>query len=97
VGGHVISLTDYRQLQLAANREIATGPSVRMRSKKASHPQSMKTQQQQLVGSHVDSVDRVAVDLIFCRANVSSKWWDYKFILQAIFFLGCLAVVAFGL
>ena len=96
MGARLISLSNYRQLQLAANRQKAKGPCLGVRSKKASRPQSMKTAQR-LVGSHVDSVERVALDLAFCRARVSAKWWDYSLILPTIFFLSCLAVIAFGL
>jgi hypothetical protein len=97
MGGRLISLADYRELHGAGNvRERSKGPSLRARPKKGSRGQPMKTRQR-VVGSHVDSIDRVTIPRALSRTNVSPKWWDYRFILPSVFVLSCLALVAFGL
>ena len=85
MGGRVISLIEYRQFHLVANRrEMPKGPSLRARPKKGSRGQPMKTRQR-VVGSHVDSIDRVTIPRALSRTNVSPKWWDYRFILPSVF------------
>jgi hypothetical protein len=98
MGGRVISLIDYRELRLAGSvRETAKGRYFRVNLKNASHMRSMKTRQR-LVGSHVDSIDRVRVLSAFSGTNLSPKWSsDYRFVVPAAFFLICLVLVAFGL
>ncbi len=46
---------------------------------------------------HRNFAHRAAIGSRDCPARVNSSWRDYKHILPAIFFLSCLALVAFGL
>lgn len=94
--GRVISLTDYRDLRLAGSkRETEKVRSSRVNLKAASHSRPMKSRRR-LVGSPVDSMDPAKADLTFSRAYVSPKW-DRRYLFATWFFVGCLALVAFGL
>lgn len=92
MGGRVISLIDYRGLRLARNGQTAREPSLGVRLKKP-HPRPPKARQR-LLGSYVDSIDRVEMSLTFPRTKVSPKWWDSGFIVPVLALLCCVAVVA---
>jgi hypothetical protein len=96
MGGRVISLINYRELRFAESaRETGEGRSFCRSLKNGSHSRPMKPRQR-FVGSHRDSIDSAKPALMFSRTNVSPKW-DRGFLLAALFFVGCLAFVAFGL
>lgn len=85
----------FGELPLQRARETAKVLPFRVNLKSASHTRPIKMRQR-LVGSHVDSIDPAVPDLLFSRTHASPKW-DRRFVLAAAFFVGCLALVAFGL
>ena len=96
MGSRIISLVDYRELRFARSaRETGKGRSFCKNLKSDSHSRPMKPRRR-LVGSHCDSIDSTKPDLMVSRTNVSPKR-DRRFLLTALFFAGCLMLVALGL
>jgi hypothetical protein len=96
VGGRVISLIDYREFLFAEKtRETVKACPFHVSVKTASHARPKKTRQR-LVDSHRDSIHLAKPDRMVSRTDVSPKW-DRRFPLAALFFVGCLMLVALGL
>ena len=95
MGSRVISLSDYRENHGAAEHEPRNKSVGRLHPKKSAHPGAMKTRRQ-VVGTHVDSADRVSIESKVYRAKLNAARGKPEITLMLIFLL-CLALAAFVL
>lgn len=96
MGGRVVSLNDYRELHFAGStREIEIGRHFYKNLKSVSRSRRMK-QRQRPVGPQRDSINQAEPDPIVSMTEVRVKW-DRRFLFVALFFVGCLVLVGFGL
>jgi hypothetical protein len=95
MGSRVISLSDYRENHSAGEHEPRKISCVRPHPKKPSHPRAMKMRRR-VVGTHVDSADRVTIESRVYRAKLKTARGKPEITLMLIFLL-CLALAAFAL
>ena len=96
MGSRVISLTAYQERRLESAREEPKRGPVPIRLKRASQIR-LTTTRQRLVGTQVDSVERLVIDAQFPLTKTGTRQWDNRTILIALFFLGCLVMAGLGL